>query len=63
MMTIAYGGSQMRDLVVYGLMIVTLLLRPQGLLAAHVPSSGSGCDVDILRRTVRRHRHFDARRA
>jgi branched-chain amino acid transport system permease protein len=31
-LTIAYGGSQMRDLVVYGLMILILLLRPQGLL-------------------------------
>ncbi len=31
-LTIGYGGSQMRDFVVYGLMIVVLLLRPQGLL-------------------------------
>lgn len=31
-LTVAYGGSQMRDLVVYGLMILILLLRPQGLL-------------------------------
>lgn len=31
-LTIAYGGSQIRDLVVYGLMILILLLRPQGLL-------------------------------
>jgi branched-chain amino acid transport system permease protein len=31
-LTIAYGGSQARDLVVYGLMILILLLRPQGLL-------------------------------
>lgn len=31
-LTIAYGGSQIRDLVVYGLMIVILLIRPQGLL-------------------------------
>ena len=31
-LTIAYGGSQMRDLVVYGLMILILLVRPQGLL-------------------------------
>jgi branched-chain amino acid transport system permease protein len=30
-LTIAYGGSQMRDLVVYGLMILVLLVRPQGL--------------------------------
>ena len=31
-MTTAYGGSQIRDFVVYGLMIMILLLRPQGLL-------------------------------
>ena len=31
-LTVAYGGSQIRDLVVYGLMIVILLLRPQGIL-------------------------------
>lgn len=31
-LTVAYGGSQVRDLVVYGLMILILLLRPQGLL-------------------------------
>jgi branched-chain amino acid transport system permease protein len=31
-LTIAYGGSQIRDLVVYGLMILILLLRPQGIL-------------------------------
>ena len=31
-LTVAYGGSQIRDLVVYGLMIVVLLLRPQGIL-------------------------------
>ncbi len=31
-LTIAYGGSQVRDLVVYGLMILILLLRPQGRL-------------------------------
>ena len=31
-LTVAYGGSQMRDFVVYGLMILILLLRPQGLL-------------------------------
>lgn len=31
-MTVAYGGSQIRDFVVYGFMIVILLLRPQGLL-------------------------------
>lgn len=37
-LTIAYGGSQVRDLVVYGLMILILLLRPQGLLG------GAGSD-------------------
>jgi branched-chain amino acid transport system permease protein len=31
-MTIAYGGSQIRDFVVYGFMIAVLLLRPQGIL-------------------------------
>jgi branched-chain amino acid transport system permease protein len=31
-MTTAYGGSQIHDFVVYGLMIAILLLRPQGLL-------------------------------
>jgi branched-chain amino acid transport system permease protein len=31
-LTVAYGGSQVRDFVVYGFMIVILLLRPQGLL-------------------------------
>jgi branched-chain amino acid transport system permease protein len=31
-MTVAYGGSQVRDFVVYGFMILILLLRPQGLL-------------------------------
>jgi branched-chain amino acid transport system permease protein len=31
-MTVAYGGSQVRDFVVYGLMILILLLRPQGIL-------------------------------
>jgi branched-chain amino acid transport system permease protein len=31
-MTVAYGGSQIRDFVVYGFMIIVLLLRPQGLL-------------------------------
>ena len=31
-MTVAYGGSQIRDFVVDGLMILILLLRPQGLL-------------------------------
>jgi len=31
-LAVAYGGSEIRDLVVYGLMILILLLRPQGLL-------------------------------
>jgi branched-chain amino acid transport system permease protein len=31
-LTVAYGGSQIRDLVVYGLMILILLLRPQGIM-------------------------------
>jgi branched-chain amino acid transport system permease protein len=31
-MTVAYGGSQIRDFVVYGFMIGVLLLRPQGIL-------------------------------
>ena len=31
-MTVAYGGSQIRDFVVYGVMIAVLLLRPQGIL-------------------------------
>ncbi len=31
-LTVAYGGSQVRDFVVYGFMIVVLLLRPQGIL-------------------------------
>src|SRR5580692_12812859 len=31
-MTVAYGGSQIRDFVVYGFMILILLVRPQGLL-------------------------------
>ncbi|MET4291159.1 branched-chain amino acid transport system permease protein [Bradyrhizobium sp. LB8.2] len=33
-MTVAYGGSQIRDFVVYGFMILILLLRPQGLLGS-----------------------------
>jgi branched-chain amino acid transport system permease protein len=31
-MTVAYGGSQLRDFIVYGFMILILLLRPQGIL-------------------------------
>jgi branched-chain amino acid transport system permease protein len=37
-LVVAYGGSQIRDFVVYGLMILILLLRPQGLLG------GAGVD-------------------
>jgi branched-chain amino acid transport system permease protein len=39
-MTVAYGGSQVRDFVVYGLMIAILLLRPQGLLGGAGSSQG-----------------------
>ena len=39
-MTIAYGGSQMRDFVVYGLMILILLLRPQGILGGSRAEQG-----------------------
>jgi len=37
-LTVAYGGSQVRDFVVYGFMILILLFRPRGLLG------GSGVD-------------------
>jgi branched-chain amino acid transport system permease protein len=37
-MTVAYGGSQLRDFVVYGFMILVLLLRPRGILG------GAGVD-------------------
>jgi branched-chain amino acid transport system permease protein len=39
-LTVAYGGSQVRDLIVYGLMILILLLRPQGILGG--PSAEMG---------------------
>ena len=39
-MTVAYGGSQIRDFVVYGLMILMLLLRPQGLLGGRKAGEG-----------------------
>ena len=39
-MTAAYGGSQVRDFVVYGLMILILLLRPQGLLGGSRSEQG-----------------------
>jgi branched-chain amino acid transport system permease protein len=31
-LSVAYGGSRVRDLIVYGLMILILLLRPEGIL-------------------------------
>jgi branched-chain amino acid transport system permease protein len=40
-MTTAYGGSQIRDFVVYGLMILILLLRPQGILGGARTDQGS----------------------
>jgi branched-chain amino acid transport system permease protein len=39
-LTVAYGGSQVRDLVVYGFMILILLLRPQGLLGGRKADLG-----------------------
>ncbi len=39
-MTVAYGGSQIRDFVVYGIMILILLLRPQGILGGTVADQG-----------------------
>jgi branched-chain amino acid transport system permease protein len=39
-MTVAYGGSQVRDFVVYGLMILILLLRPQGILGGSRSEQG-----------------------
>ena len=36
-LTIAYGGSSYRDFVIYGLMILVLLLRPQGILGGASP--------------------------
>ena len=39
-MSIYLGGSQVRDFVVYGLMIATLLLRPQGLLGRSAEQGG-----------------------
>jgi branched-chain amino acid transport system permease protein len=38
--TVAYGGSQIRDLVVYGFMILILLLRPQGILGGARTDAG-----------------------
>jgi branched-chain amino acid transport system permease protein len=39
-MSIYLGGSEVRDFVVYGLMIATLLLRPQGLLGRSPQRAG-----------------------
>lgn len=39
-LTVAYGGSQVRDLIVYGFMIVVLLLRPQGILGGRRGDQG-----------------------
>jgi branched-chain amino acid transport system permease protein len=39
-MTVAYGGSQIRDFVVYGFMILILLLRPQGILGGARTDTG-----------------------
>jgi branched-chain amino acid transport system permease protein len=39
-LTVAYGGAQVRDLIVYGFMIVVLLLRPQGILGGRRSDHG-----------------------
>jgi branched-chain amino acid transport system permease protein len=39
-LTVAYGGSQIRDLIVYGFMILILLLRPQGILGGRRSDHG-----------------------
>jgi branched-chain amino acid transport system permease protein len=39
-LTVAYGGSQIRDLIVYGFMILVLLLRPQGILGGRSGDHG-----------------------
>jgi branched-chain amino acid transport system permease protein len=39
-LTVVYGGSAFRDFVVYGLMILMLLVRPQGLLGGRSASGG-----------------------
>lgn len=39
-MTVAYGGSQIRDFVIYGFMILILLVRPQGLLGGSRSDQG-----------------------
>jgi branched-chain amino acid transport system permease protein len=39
-MTVAYGGSQLRDFVVYGIMIFILLVRPRGILGGRGSDQG-----------------------
>ncbi|MER5171073.1 branched-chain amino acid ABC transporter permease [Thioclava sp. GXIMD2076] len=39
-LTVAYLGAELRDFIVYGLMIVILLVRPQGLLGGSAKTSG-----------------------
>lgn len=39
-LTVVYGGSSFRDIVVYGLMILVLLVRPQGILGGSAPLEG-----------------------
>lgn len=39
-MTVAYGGSALRDFLVYGFMIVILLVRPAGLLGSRSADEG-----------------------
>jgi branched-chain amino acid transport system permease protein len=39
-MTVAYGGSQVRDFIVYGLMILIMLVRPQGILGGSRADQG-----------------------
>lgn len=39
-MSVVYGGSAVRDMVVYGLMILVLLVRPEGLLGGWKAAEG-----------------------
>jgi branched-chain amino acid transport system permease protein len=48
-LTVAYGGSQMRDFVVYGLMILILLLRPQGLLGDETAAGLVGLNTTLIK--------------
>lgn len=41
MMVVAYGGSPLRDFLVYGFMILVLLVRPQGLLGGSKSEEGT----------------------